>query len=252
VSVCHVTFETEYSEALKHLRLVYHSVKVVAIVENSRLVSVGVLVLLSGVSTTARLGSEVGGLINLGTFKDLGFNIVGLERNLETPLLNFFTAGDHLVELADRADTIVRLLEETLAHGSHGLFVLAHFLGDSYQHAKLGRQIDILSFLLDFKQGLIEGHNLFVVLLAEVVHHRDSLAGLSLFKAARLRAHVPAHSRNLVGFVVAVACHDNGMLKFIIDSLLNFVLLRRFSSVPLSFLSETDHLLVDQLKTVVH
>jgi len=109
-----------------------------------------------------------------------------------------------------------------------------------------------LSLLLDFKQGLIEGHNLFVVLLAEVVHHGNGLAGLSLLKATRLGTHVPAHCRNLVSLVVTVACHNDCMLELIIYSFLNLVLLGRFSGVPLSFLGETDHLLVNQLKTVVN
>jgi len=42
------------------------------------------------------------------------------------------------------------------------------------------------------------------------------------------------------------------MLELIIYSFLNLVLLGRFSGVPLSFLGETDHLLVNQLKTVVN
>lgn len=115
------------------------------------------------------------------------------------------------------------LLKETLAHSSHGLFVLTDFLRDAHKHAKLRRQVDVLAFLFYFKKGLVETHDLLVVLLTEVVHHRNGGSGLSLFEAAGFRAHVPADGMHFVGLVVAVASHHNRAFKFVGDGFLNFL-----------------------------
>lgn len=145
----------------------------------------------------------------------------------------------------------MRLLEETLAHGSHRLLVFTNFLRDTHKHAKLGWQVDVLAFLFDLKKWLVETHDLLVILLTEVVHHGNGGSSLSLLEAAGFRAHIPANGADFVGLVVAVASHNDCMLKFIVDSLLDFVLLGRFSGVALALLSEADHLLVDELEAVV-
>jgi hypothetical protein len=201
--------------------------------------------------TTGSLSSEVGRLKDLWSFENFSVDGVRCQRNIETPLLDILALGDHVVQVADGLDPVVRLLEEILAHGSHHLFVFANFLGDSDQHAKLWGQIDILTLLLDFKQGLVEGHNLFVVLLAEVLHHGDGLTGLTLLEARSLRTHVPAHAADLVGFVVTVAGHHDSVLKLVVDSFLNFNSFWWFTGVALALLSEAHHLLIDKLKTVV-
>ncbi len=143
------------------------------------------------------------------------------------------------------------LLKETLAHSSHGLFVLTDFLGDAHKHAKLRRQVDVLAFLFYFKKGLVETHDLLVVLLTEVVHHRNGGSGLSLFEAAGFRAHVPADGADFVSLVVTIASHNDCVLEFIVDGLLNFVLLGGLSGVALALLRKADHLLVDELEAVV-
>ena len=165
--------------------------------------------------------------------------------------MNVLALSDHVVQVADRLDPVMRLLEEVLTHSGHHLLVLTNFLGDSDQHTKLWGQIDILTLLLDFEQGLVEGHNLFVVLLAEVLHHGYGLTGLTLLEARGLRAHVPAHAADLVGFVVTVAGHYDSVLKLVVDCFLNFNSLWWFTGVALAFLSEAHHLLIDKLETVV-
>ena len=143
------------------------------------------------------------------------------------------------------------LLEETLAHGSHSLLVLTDFLRNAYKHAKLGRQVDVLAFLFDFKKWLVETHDLLVVLLAEVVHHGNGGSGLSLLEAAGFRAHIPANGADFVSLVVTVAGHNDCMFEFIVDCLLDFVLLGWLPGVALALLSKADHLLVDELEAVV-
>jgi len=92
---------------------------------------------------------------------------------------------------------------------------------------------------------------LLVVLLAEVVYHGNCGASFSLLEAAGFRAHVPAHCADFVGLVVAVASHNDCVLEFIVDSLLDFVLLRWLAGIALALLCEADHLLVDELEAVV-
>jgi len=210
-----------------------------------------VLVLLPRVGVSAGLSLEVGRLKDFGSFKHLGFDAVGLKGDFEAPLLHFFRVSDHVVQLADRADTVVGLLEERLAHGGHGLLVLTHLLGDADQHAQFGRQVDVLSFLLDFEKGLVQGHDLLVVLLAEVLHHRNGLSLLTLLEAARLRTHIPADSGHLVRLVVTVAGHDDGMFELVVHSLVDLVLFGGLAREALFFVRESVHLLVDQFQAVV-
>lgn len=252
MSIVDVSLQAEDSEALKQLGLVDHCVKVIRVVQDASLRAVSVLVLLAGEGVSGGLSLEVGRLKNFGALQHLGLNGVGLKADLETPLLDFLAVCDHVVELANRADTVVRLLEEGLAHGSHGLLVLTHLLGDTDKHAQLGRQVDVLSLLLDLKERLVERHNLLVVLLTEVLHHRNSLALFALLEAARLRAHIPAHGGYLVGLVMTVASHDDGMLELVIDCLVDLVLLGGLASEPLLFVGEAVHLFINQLQAVVN
>lgn len=145
----------------------------------------------------------------------------------------------------------MRLLEERLAHGGHRFLVFTHFLGDANQHAELGRQVNVLTLLLDFEEWLVERHDLLVILLTEVLHHGDGLALFALLEAARLRAHVPAHRGHLVRLVVAVAGHHDRMFELVVHGFVNFVLFRGLAREPLLFVCEPVHLLVDQFQAVV-
>jgi len=109
-----------------------------------------------------------------------------------------------------------------------------------------------LAFLLNLEQRLVKRHNLFVVLLSEVLHHRNSLACFALFKSGGFRTHVPADAADLVGFMVAVTRHNYGVFKFIVDSLLGLDGLGWFTGVALSFLVKSHHLFIYQLQTVVN
>lgn len=109
-----------------------------------------------------------------------------------------------------------------------------------------------MALLLDLEQGLVQTHNLLVVLLAEVLHHRNCLASFTLFKARGLGAHVPPYARYLVGLVVAVACHHNSVFKFVVDSLLGLHDLGGFTSVALTLLIESHHLFIDKLQAIVN
>lgn len=112
-----------------------HSVKIVRVVKDTRRRAISVLVLLSRVSIPTGLSLEVRRLKNFGSLKDFSLNTVGLETNLESPLFDFLTVSDHFIELTDRTNTIMGLLEQGLAHSSHSLFILADLLRDADKHA---------------------------------------------------------------------------------------------------------------------
>jgi hypothetical protein len=57
---------------------------------------------------------------------------------------------------------------------------------------------------------------------------------------------------NFVGFVMAIASHDDSVFKFIINGFLNFNGLRCFSSESLALVGKPDHLLINQLETIVN
>jgi hypothetical protein len=88
VGVVDVSLEAEDGKAFEHLRLVNHSVKVVRIVQNASRRTICVLMSLTRVRVATRLSLEVGRLINFGTLKHFSFNTIGLQGDLETPLLN--------------------------------------------------------------------------------------------------------------------------------------------------------------------
>lgn len=109
-----------------------------------------------------------------------------------------------------------------------------------------------MAFLLDFKKRLVKAHYLFVVLLTEILDHRNCLASFALLEPGCLWTHVPANAADFVGFVVSVASHHNCMLKLVVDCLLNLNSLGGLACEFLSFLVESEHLLVNELETVVN
>lgn len=118
-------------------------------------------------------------------------------------------------------------------------------MGDTYKHAQFRWQIDILALLLDFKQRLIQTHNLLIILLTEVLYHRNGLASLSLLKSGCLWTHVPSDAADLISLVMTVTRHNNGVFKFIIDSFLGLDNFWGLTGVALALLVKTHHLLVN-------
>lgn len=231
-----------------------HCVKIVRIVQNTRDASISrfVLILLTWVLVSSRsLSGKIWRLENPWSFENFGFNCIRRQGDVKAPLLDLFARWNHLIKLANRSYAIMWLLEETLSHSSHRLFVFTNFLGDSNEHAKFGWKVNILSFLLNFKKRLVKTHNLLVVLRSEVLNHWYCLAGFSLLKAASLWAHIPSDSAYFVRFVMAVASHDDCMFEFIINGFLNLNGFWWLSSKSLSLVCKSYHLLINQLKTVV-
>jgi hypothetical protein len=142
-------------------------------------------------------------------------------------------------------DTIVRLLEQALAHIGDRTFVLTDLLWDTHKHSEFGRQVDVLSLLLDFEEWLCHLHDLLIVLLLEVSRHGDSRASITLLEVASLRAHVKSHIAHLVSLVVTVASHDNGSPELVLHGLLVLLSARLVLRVAHFLLSEAIHLLVD-------
>ena len=195
---------------------------------------------------------EVGRLKDLGLLENLGLDRIRSELDVQAPILDILTLGYHFVQGLDRFYPIVRLLEEALAHLRDCFLVFPHLLRDANKHGEFGRQIDVLTLLLDLKQGLIHFRDLLIVLLLEVGRHRDGSASLSLLEVARLRTHIKAHVAYLVGLVVTIHGHDNRTLEFIINSLLEFLCCWLLVSVAESLLSSLLDLLIDQLQAVVN
>jgi len=195
---------------------------------------------------------EIGRFEDFGAFKHAGLDGVGGQLDLETPLFDLLRLGDHLIQVADRLDTVVRLLEQALAHGGHDALVLPYALRDAHKGAELRRQVDILALLFDFKQGLIEVHNLNVVLLLEVEDHGNGLTDLALLELASLWRHVPLDRAYIVGFVLAVARHDDGTLELFIDGHRNFFLIGSFSHKAHPLFFESGDLLLYEFQAVVN
>ena len=189
---------------------------------------------------------------NLWLFQYLGFDGVRVQLDVQAPLLDLLRLGNHLVELLDGVDSVLRLLEEALAHLGDCLLVLTHLLRDANKHRELGRQVDVLALLLNFKQRLVHLPNLHVVLLLEVAGHGDGGAGLALLEVASLGAHVEAHIADFVRLMVAIHGHDDGAFEFIDDGLLEFSSLWHVIMVALALLAEALNLIVNQLEAIVN
>ena len=99
---------------------------------------------------------------------------------------------------------------------------------------------------------MVHLHDLLIVLLLEVGGHGYGGAGFALLEVTGLGAHVKAHVADLVGLVVSVHGHDDGALEFVKDSLLVLLRLGRLARVSEALLSESLHLLIDQLEAVVN
>lgn len=95
-------------------------------------------------------------------------------------------------------------------------------------------------------------HYLLIVLLSEVLDHRDCSADFSLLKLAGRGTHVKADAANLVGLVMAVAGHDDCSLKFIVDGLLNFLDGRGLVRVALPLFGESSGLLINKFEAIVN
>ena len=258
VGVLNVLLKADDGKALECLGFVHHGIQTVRIVECARYWIIrissrrGLSLLVVILVATGGLLLEIRRFKNLWFFEHLGLDCIGIQLDVQAPLLDLFGLGYHLVELLDGVDSVLRLLEQALAHLGHGLLVFANFLGDADEHGELGRQVDVLALLLDFEQRLIHLPNLHVVLLFEVAGHGDGGSSLALLEVAGLGAHVEAHIADLVGLVVAIHSHDDGAFELVNDRLLELALLWRVVVVALALLTEALNLIVNQLEAVVN
>lgn len=190
--------------------------------------------------------------VNLWFFEYFSFDSVWIKLNVETPLLDLFACCNHSVQFANWSNTVMGLLEKTLAHGGHSFFIFTHFLRNSDKHAEFWWQINILTFLLDLKERLVKVHDLFIILLLEIKDHRNCCSGFALLKLACWRAHIKPYIADFIRLMVAIASHHNSSFKFVVDRLLNLVLFWLFVWVPLPLLNKSGCLLINELKTVVN
>jgi len=134
--------------------------------------------------------------------------------------LGFFRFSDHLVQLLDSSDTLGRLLEETLSNVGHDSLVLSDLRRDANERAELRRQVNILTLLTDFEQGLVDLENLLVISRLEVVNHIGSRLLVSMVKDIVLGVHVPLDGMHLVGSVGAVVGHHDCSFEFTVHEML--------------------------------
>lgn len=214
-----------------------------------------IILLLSLILVLVATGSlclEIWSLKNLRLFEDLSLDCIGSQTDVEAPLLDLLTGGDHSVQLLDRMNSVVRLLEKTLTHSGYSSFVFADLLGNTDEHSKFRRKIDILTFLLDFKQRLVHGKDLLIILLLKVASHGDGCTSFTLFEVASLGAHVKTDAAYFVSLVMTITRHNDSSLKFVLDGFLVLSWGRLDLRVARSLDSKPLHLLVNQLKAVVN
>lgn len=160
LSVLDVLLKTEDSPLLEIDGLAYNLSEDVGIIER----------LVAGLGSWCR-NDGLGSLIHKDTWsrEDLSLKLIRLKVDLKIPLLDFLGAGDHVVEVGDTLDPVIRTLEKALADISHDLLVLSDLGGDAYENAELRWQIDVLLLLLDLKEGLSGVSDLGFVDLLEIV-----------------------------------------------------------------------------------
>lgn len=156
-------------------------------------------------------------LVNLRSLKDASLDGVGLEVDVQVPVLHFLRVSDELVEVLDATDAFWRLLEKTLTDVSHDALVLANLGRDTDQCAQLGWQINVLPLLTDFEQRLVHRTDADVVSRAEVINHIGASALITMIKDVVLRVHVPLNLMHLVRAVRSIVRHDNGTFELAID-----------------------------------
>lgn len=112
------------------------------------------------------------------------------------------------------------LLEETLSDISHDTLGLSDLGRDTDEGAKFWRQVDILAFLTDLKQWLVNGMYLYLVSFSEVVNHICSgFLVTALIEDVILRIHVPLDLVNLVTTVRTILCHYDSSFELSIDKI---------------------------------
>lgn len=74
-----------------------------------------------------------------GSLQDLCLNLVGLQLDVEVPLLDLLGLRYHLVYFLDALDAVEGLLEKTLSDVGHDALVFSNLGGNADQDAKLRR-----------------------------------------------------------------------------------------------------------------
>ena len=105
--------------------------------------------------------------------------------------------------------------------------------------------------MLYFKQWLVQLFYFFVVLLFEIVDHRNCGPGVSLLELASVWVHVKSYIADFVRLMMTIASHYNSTFEFVNNGFLDFVGFRLFIGVSLTSLMQAFNLLVDQGEAIV-
>jgi hypothetical protein len=159
-----------------------------------------------GIFVTIAAGSM---LENLGSLQNAGFNSIGFEIDVEVPLLHFLGVGNHSVQFLDALNSLGGFLEKTLSDVGHDSFVLSDSGRDADQSAEFGREVDILSFLSDLEQRLVDVMNFDSIRRLEVVNHVGSSLLVAMVEDVVLGVDVPLDLVHLVGPVRPVLRHHD-------------------------------------------
>ena len=112
------------------------------------------------------------------------------------------------------------LLEEGLSDVGHNLLILSNLRWNTHKCTEFWWQINILSFLSDFKKWLINRVYFYRVSRQEIVDHIGPGLLVSVVEDVVFGIHVPLDLMDLVGSVWSVLSHDDGSLELSVDEII--------------------------------
>jgi hypothetical protein len=95
------------------------------------------------------------GLVNGRSLQDSSLNCIWFEIDVKVPLLDFLGICNHSIKLFDTSNSLWWLLEQALSDVSHDALIFSNFGWNTDEGTELWWQIDVLPFLTNFKQRLI-------------------------------------------------------------------------------------------------
>jgi hypothetical protein len=94
-------------------------------------------------------------LVNRRSLQNSCLDGVRFKVDVKVPLLHFLRISYHSIQLFDTSDSLWWLLKQALSDVSHDTLIFSNFGWDTDEGTQLWWQIDVLPFLTNFKQRLI-------------------------------------------------------------------------------------------------
>lgn len=121
-----------------------------------------------------------------------------------------------MTETLDRVDSLVRCLIETLSNISHGPSILSDARRETYKNTEFRWQINVASFLLDFKKWLMDVINLLSVNLIEITCHSDGCT-VSFVEGVVAGRHFPHDWWHPVSSTASILSHNNSSVEISVN-----------------------------------